>query len=148
ERHGDEAARMAQARVATTRSVLPGTASHPSEPATAEIGMLAAQRVRAVSEFLLDRQPLLLPLAAHFRERQPIFESAIRGPSMEPAIPSRARLRVQLLGPRPCQPGDIVFYLVDNGYMVHRVVYRARHGSAQDYLLTCGDNRLVPDPPV
>lgn len=148
ERPGEETARMAPALAATPRSVGAGASGPPLESGLAEPSTLAARRLRAVSAFLLDHPLLLLPLASHFRERQPIFESAIRGPSMEPAIPRRARFRVQLLGQQLCRPGDVVVYLSDDGYMVHRVVYRAHRGSGQDYLLTCGDNRLAPDPPV
>jgi hypothetical protein len=148
ESRGDDAMRMDPALAVTSRSVDAGVPSPSTESGVAESGTPETRRVRAVSAFLLDHPPLLLPLASHFREPQLIFESAIRGPSMAPAIPSHARLRVQLLGPQPCQPGDVVFYLADDGYIVHRVVYRARRGSAPDYLLTCGDNRLAPDPPV
>jgi hypothetical protein len=100
---------------------------------------------RAVSAFLLDRAHLLLPLAAQIGEDQPEFESAIRGSSMAPAIPAGARLRVRVNGQLPCRAGDVVFYLAEGGYTVHRVVYRS---SAVDYLLTAGDARFAPDPPV
>jgi hypothetical protein len=118
--------RMDPALAVTSRSVDAGVPSPSTESGVAESGTPETRRVRAVSAFLLDHPPLLLPLASHFREPQLIFES----------------------GPQPCQPGDVVFYLADDGYIVHRVVYRARRGSAPDYLLTCGDNRLAPDPPV
>jgi hypothetical protein len=120
----------------------PRLAAEPAKPTP------AARRLRAVSAFLLERPPLLLPVASLFREREPIFESAIRGPSMEPTLPSHARLRVRTLGREPCRPGDIAYFLVGDGYMVHRVVYLADRGPARGYLLTCGDNRLAPDPPL
>jgi len=87
-------------------------------------------------------------LASEFRDRQPIIESAIHGSSMAPAVPPGARLRVRLLGQQPCEPGDVAYYWSNDGYTVHRVVYRARRDKDRDYLLTCGDNRLAPDPPV
>lgn len=60
----------------------------------------------------------------------------------------RARLRVRLLSEQSCQPGDIVFYLSDAGFVVHRVAHLPCRGAAAGYLLTLGDNCLVPDPPV
>jgi hypothetical protein len=103
---------------------------------------------RALGTFLVDRAHLLLPIASQFRQEQPDFESAIRGNSMSPAIPHGARLRVRLRGKTPCRVGDVVFYLADDGYMVHRVVSVPRRVAGQAYLLTEGDARFAPDPPV
>jgi len=103
---------------------------------------------RAASAFLVDRAHLLLPLASQLGEAETDFESAIRGSSMAPAIPAGARLRVRVGGPMPCRIGDVVFYLADDGYTVHRVVDRARRTSPEEYLLTEGDARFAPDPPV
>jgi hypothetical protein len=100
------------------------------------------------SVLLLERAHLLLPLASELGDSQPVLESAIRGSSMSPAIPAGACLRVRPIGQRPCQVGDVVFYLADGGYTVHRVVYRARRASGLGYLLTAGDARFAPDPPV
>lgn len=100
---------------------------------------------RAVSAFLLDRAHLLVPLAEQLGPARPDFESAIHGSSMAPAIPAGARIRVRPSGQLPCQVGDVVFYLADSGYMVHRVVYRS---SDTGYLLAAGDARFAPDPPV
>lgn len=148
ERRGDEATRIHPAADAPLPSEEAGVSDRPRATAMAESDELPARRLRAVSSFLLSHSGLLLPLASHFRERQPTFESVIRGPSMEPTIPSGAYIRVQLLASQPCRSGDILFYLSDDGYMVHRVAYKVRRGSTRDFLLTCGDNRLAPDPPV
>jgi len=67
---------------------------------------------------------------------------------MWPAIPPGARLRVRVGGPAPPKVGDIALYLGDDGYTVHRVVSIARDMSGRAYLLTEGDARLAPDPPV
>lgn len=111
-------------------------------------GVRGDQTAHAVSAFLLDRAHLLLPLTAQFGEAQSEFESAIHGSSMAPAIPAGARLRVRISGQIPSQVGDVVFYLADDGYTVHRVVHRMRRPSDADYLLTEGDARFAPDPPV
>ncbi len=119
----------------------------PTDPAQPD--PRAAGRIGAVSAFLLDREPLLPALvAAHLGGRDEIFESAIRGSSMSPAIPGLARLRVRLLTEQPCQPGDIVYFLTNHGFMVHRVMYPSHKSARGSYLLTFGDNCLSPDPPV
>jgi hypothetical protein len=140
--------RLKPVSVAAARAARGGAYSGEQETKSGEAVAATTRRLRAVSEFLLDHPPLLVPLASGFRERLPIVESAIHGSSMAPAIPPGARLRIRLLGQQPCQPGDVAYYWAHDGYTVHRVVYRARRGSTHDYLLTCGDNRLAPDPPV
>lgn len=112
------------------------TAGHPDK--TAE----------ALSALLADHAELLLPLAAHLGQGQPDFESAVRGSSMAPAIPAGARIRVRPGEGRPYRVGDVVFYLSDGGYVVHRVVYGPGQSADGDYLLTEGDARFAPDPPV
>lgn len=111
-------------------------------------GERAEETTRALSAFVVDRAHLLLPLASQLGQAQTDFESAIRGSSMAPAIPGRARLRVRVDAQRPWQVGDVVFFLADGGYTVHRVVCRPRRKSDGDYLLTEGDARFAPDPPV
>lgn len=103
---------------------------------------------RAVSAFLLDRAHLLLPLAAQFGQTETDFESSIRGNSMAPAIPGGARLRVRVGGQCPHRDGDVVFYLADGGYTVHRVLYLTDGSSDAGYMITQGDARFAPDPPV
>ncbi|MGH8702717.1 MAG: hypothetical protein ACREVR_16315, partial [Burkholderiales bacterium] len=46
------------------------------------------------------------------------------------------------------EPGDIVYFLSDAGFMVHRVVYRKHRNPADGWLLTLGDNCFAPDAPV
>ena len=110
-------------------------------------GVPEAATTEAVSGFLLERAHLLLPLAAQLGPSQPDFESAIHGNSMAPAIPLGARIRVHI-SRAPNQVGDVVFYRADDGYTVHRVLYRMNRRSGADYLLTAGDARFAPDPPV
>jgi hypothetical protein len=115
-----------------------------SEPRSASV-----RRVEVASEFLLDRPTLLLPLSAQFAEGVSTFESTIRGSSMEPAIPARARVRVDLVGSESCGAGDIVFFLTDDDdYVVHRVVRTAHSGSTIPYVFTYGDNCYAADAPV
>jgi len=107
----------------------------------------ASDRIGAVSEFLLDRESLL-PAVASRLGHDAEFESAIRGNSMYPSIPRFSRLRVRLLGTRSPGPGDVLYFLADDGFMVHRVVHQVLAGSGDRYYLTIGDNCLAPDPPV
>jgi len=108
----------------------------------------AGGTTRAVSEFLLERAHLLLPLAEQLAPSQPDFESAIHGSSMAPVIPAGARIRVRINGANASQVGDVVFYRADDGYTVHRVVHRMRRASGTDYVVTEGDARFAPDAPV
>ena len=58
------------------------------------------------------------------------------------------RLQVRRSGARDGRVGDVVYYRTDQGYVVHRIVQAVRCRSGQPYLLTCGDRRLAPDPPI
>jgi hypothetical protein len=104
--------------------------------------------LETLSASLVDRPELLLPLVSHLGQGQPDFESAVRGNSMAPAIPAGARIRVRPGEGSSCRIGDVVFYLSDGGYVVHRVAYRPAPSADGDYLLTAGDARFAPDPPV
>jgi hypothetical protein len=108
----------------------------------------ATQRLGAIKSFLLDHDALLPALASRLGGRGAEFETAIRGSSMSPAIPAGARLRVRLIGERACNSGDIVLFASDSGFMVHRIVYQTPGRPDTGYLLTFGDNCLVPDLPV
>jgi hypothetical protein len=99
---------------------------------------------QVLSAFLVDRAHLLLPLAAQLGETTEV-ESNIRGSSMAPAIPPWSRLRVRVGGKIPCEVGDVVFFLADDGYTAHRVVYR---DADRDVLLAEGDARFAPDAPL
>jgi hypothetical protein len=98
---------------------------------------------------LLERAHLLLPLAVELADDQPVFESAIHGSSMAPAIPARSPLRIRVASEPSYRSGDVVFYLRGGErFTVHRVLYRTRRASGPNYLLTAGDGRFAPDPPV
>jgi len=145
---GDEITRMKPAPTSTPGIVLANAPNLPLGKDPAGSDAPSMRRIRAVSSFLLDRDPLVLALASRLGGRDVVFESAIRGSSMSPAIPGRVRLRVRLLAGQPCRPGDIVYYLADNGFMVHRLVYQPRQCSDASHVITFGDNCLAPDPPV
>ena len=108
------------------------TAPHPPVDGGSVDPGSGARRSRAASTLLLEHAHLLLPLASQFSDSQPVLESAIHGSSMSPAIPAGTRLRVRVGGQPSCQPGDVVFYLAEGGYTVHRVVHRARRTAGPD----------------
>lgn len=107
----------------------------------------ATDRIGAVSAFLLDRDALM-PVVVSRLGGEATFESAIRGGSMAPAIPEHSRLRVQLPGTRVPEPGDILYYLAEDGFVVHRLVHHLSARDGEPCYLTIGDNCLAPDPPV
>jgi hypothetical protein len=128
-------------------SISPGqqmtSQDHKSTSQTAQ----TADRIGAVSAFLLDRDSLL-PVVASRLGSDTTFESAIRGGSMSPAIPGYSRLHVQLLGNRVPERGEILYYLADDGFVIHRLVRHVSANSGERYYLTIGDDCLAPDPPI
>jgi hypothetical protein len=66
---------------------------------------------------------------------------------MAPAIPRGSRLRVEVLGGRECRPGDVVYVLSEESFLVHRVAHvPGEHRDA--IVITRGDACLAPDPPL
>lgn len=108
---------------------------------------LAAHRIDVVSAFLRDRESLL-PRVASGLGSDATFESSIRGSSMAPAIPQFSRLRIRLLGNRTPEPGEILYFLADEGFVVHRMLRAISTRNGGRYYLTRGDNCLAPDKPV
>ena len=97
---------------------------------------------------MLDRDHVLHALASRLAGPDGVFESEVRGNSMVPAIPGGARLRVRLISGQNCHAGDIVFFLSEQGFMVHRIAWQARRRRASSHTLTFGDNCFVPDVPI
>lgn len=110
---------------------------------TRESSASAQRRLRAANALLLEHPDLLVGVGSAFGDGHS-FESAIKGSSMEPAIPRQTRVRARIIDKGVVAPGDIAFYLAESGYVIHRVL----HVDAADYVLTFGDNCWAPDPPV
>ena len=115
---------------------------------TLNAGIQRAQRIEVLGSLMLDRDLVLLALASRLAGLDGVFESEVRGNSMMPAIPGGARLRVRLISGQYCDAGDIVFFLSEQGFMVHRIAWPSRRGLASSLTLTYGDNCLVPDVPI
>jgi len=106
------------------------------------------QQPRSSISPLLNDESSLLQLSSHLRGDNAVFESSIRGSSMEPSIPGLARVRVQLSADKSYCRGDIVYFQTSDGYMIHRVAWLVNRGQAAGFLFTLGDNCLLPDLPV
>jgi hypothetical protein len=83
----------------------------------------------------------LLAVADLWKRTGRRVEARFTGDSMEPAIPSGARLR--LACGAPVGPGDVAAFLHDGHVLVHRVI-----AVAPPLVLARGDALLVPDPPL
>lgn len=96
-------------------------------------------------------------LAALFVQQAASFDSAgkslakskqsvdmpITGGSMGAALPKGTIIRVSLVDGAVCNAGDVVVFRQNEQIVAHRVIHRAPH-----YLITRGDSRIAPDPPV
>jgi signal peptidase I len=101
------------------------------QPSGAET--LAALFLRDASRFD-DAAKLLAHQAVDF---------PITGNSMAPNLPAGMVVRVVLVKADSCNPGDIVVFRHAQQIVAHRVIRRTR-----SYLITRGDARVAPDPPV
>jgi hypothetical protein len=90
----------------------------------------------------LDHALRTLPTGAHD------VEIPIRGASMGTTLPDGCVARVTLDPPGAVGVGEVVVFRQGGQLVAHRVVYSGRRGRAAGHLLTRGDARLVPDPPV
>jgi hypothetical protein len=75
------------------------------------------------------------------------LEVPITGHSMGHALTDGAVARVALDRRAP-SVGDVVVFWQDQRLIAHRVVYLGRQARAAGHLITRGDARIAPDPPV
>ena len=97
----------------------------------------------AVASLLRDDQERILALAASLRAPNRVVESTVKGVSMGSGLPPESRIRIDMSHHQRFEIGAVVAFVGGNQVIVHRVVHNGR-----DHLLTRGDARLVPDPPV
>jgi hypothetical protein len=83
-------------------------------------------------------------LRAHGRE----IESRVEGTSMGATLPESSQVRIRCGEPDADSRDAIVAFLAGSRLVSHRVVHQGRRGRASQYLITRGDGRLLPDPPV
>lgn len=70
---------------------------------------------------------------------------AVRGRSMEPAIPLGSLIRVSAIAPSQLEPGDIVTVRADNGVVLTHRLVRTVDTGAELYFELRGDANAAPD---
>jgi hypothetical protein len=96
----------------------------------------------------MDETPATQSFWEMLRNSGRVFESSIKGISMEPTIPEGARVRIR---PRPAdtyQLGQIVACELNDVLFAHRIVYCGSAGRCRDFVLTQGDGHVLCDPPT
>lgn len=104
--------------------------------------------VRAVASFFRDDADRILAIASRLGEGGRSVESTVRGRSMGETLPEGMRIRIQLSRQPQYRVGDVVAFLSGTTVVVHRVAYCGRRRSRDGYMVTIGDAKLLPDPPV
>ncbi len=97
-----------------------------------------------------EREERLRAIVPLLKQVEGEVELMLHGASMEPTIPDGSLIRIRCRDPHGCAVGDIVVMRAGAGagIVAHRVFHRGRRGEAAHYLLTRGDGRWLPDPPV
>jgi len=82
------------------------------------------------------------------RKSERVFETTVKGASMEPTIPDGARIQIR---PRPIDAyanGQVVACVASDELFAHRVVFCGSRGRSRDLVITLGDNLTLCDPPT
>ena len=95
-----------------------------------------------------EREERLQAIAPLLKRVEGEVELMLYGASMEPTIPDASLIRIRCREPEACRVGDVVVMQAGNRVIAHRVLHRGRRGQAREYLITRGDARWLPDPPV
>jgi len=77
-----------------------------------------------------------------------IFESTVKGTSMEPTIPDGSRVRIRPQTIQDYQVGQIIACVLKDEIFAHRIVHCAPGTRAQDAVITLGDSHALCDPPT
>jgi len=119
------------------------------DPRPAPASVASEERVRALAAVLLqDARRFHGALRGRAAAAGSFLDVPIKGQSMGAAIPDGGVVRVSLEGGEAAAVGDVVISGQGDQLVAHRVVYRGRRGRAAGYLMTRGDARIAPDPPV
>lgn len=95
--------------------------------------------------FSADR---LIALASLFKTQGKQIECRVEGGSMSPTLPASCLVRVDCGARGSYGVGDVVAFIAGRNVVSHRIVHEGRRGRAREYLITLGDDRILPDPPV
>ena len=110
--------------------------------------MLSPDLVEAAGALLQADPARIVALASSLRAPSRLLESTVDGMSMASSLPPQSRIRIELINRARYELGEVIAFLVGSQVVVHRVVHQGRAGAAAGFVLTRGDSRLVPDPPV
>lgn len=113
-----------------------------------EIKTVNTKLLLAIGAFFQNNPGRILAVASILRTDQRVIESQIQGTSMESTIPDGSRIRIRFSDQKSYQVGQVVAFLAGTRIIVHRLAYKGRYGRAKNYLITQGDGKLLPDPPV
>ncbi|NNG14858.1 MAG: hypothetical protein HKM89_00165 [Gemmatimonadales bacterium] len=95
-----------------------------------------------------EREERLRAIVPLLKRVEGDVELMLYGLSMEPTIPDASVIRIRCREPETCRVGDVVVMQAGSRIIAHRVLHRGRRGRAREYLITRGDARWLPDPPV
>ena len=97
------------------------------------------------SQALDDAHALKCELAGEVLRSSGALRLRVTGWSMLPAVMPGDTLVIEPISRDAVSEGDIVLFIRDRRFFVHRVVTKGPHDTA---ILTCGDAMLAADPPV
>jgi signal peptidase I len=97
------------------------------------------------SQSLDDAHALKCELAGEVLRSSGALRLRVTGWSMLPTVMPGDTLVIERISPDAVSEGDIVLFVRDRRFFVHRVVTKGSHDAA---ILTCGDAMPAVDPPV
>jgi hypothetical protein len=121
------------------------TLSRDSAPEVEELG---SARLRALGIFFENRPDRIRSVAAQLQQSGRVIESRVEGSCMGRCLPDRSSIRIRLCREESFAPGQIVAFLNETRLTVHRVHFSGSRGRRKGMLVTRGDARAFPDPPL
>jgi signal peptidase I len=97
------------------------------------------------SQVLDDAHALKCELAGEVLRSSGALRLRVTGWSMLPTVMPRDTLVIERISPDAVSEGDIVLFVRERRFFVHRVVTKGSHDTT---ILTCGDAMPAADPPV
>jgi hypothetical protein len=82
------------------------------------------------------------------RDSKCVFETTVKGTSMEPTIPDGTRVRIRASDAAALQVGEVVACVSKGALFAHRVVHFRPRGPGGPCVITRGDNLALCDPPT
>ena len=82
------------------------------------------------------------------RDSNCVFETTVKGTSMEPTIPDGTRVRIRASDAAALQVGEVVACVSKGALFAHRIVHFRPRGPGGACVITRGDNLALCDPPT